>query len=283
MNDPGADRAIIFLHLPKCAGTTLNRLIEWEYPAKEIYSIDPSYFRWSHRKLMRLPSERLARLRVFKGHMPFGLHRRLARPATYITFLRDPVERMISEYYFILQHHLHPQHRQMQKLTLEQHATGTPHHNVQTKLIAGRGDYPDFLAGECNEEILALAKENLAKYFTFAGLTERFDEGLAALKLLFGWNINRYAHFNVTPRLRPKKDKVPVETQSLIAERNKYDVRLYEHVKDAYPAALAPLGDRVGEELESIRSAKVSGRAASAWYLTSSAVRKAISRAYSAI
>ena len=55
MNDSTPDRAIIFLHLPKCGGTTLNRIIEWEYPATRIFSVDPSYFRWSHRKLMRLP------------------------------------------------------------------------------------------------------------------------------------------------------------------------------------------------------------------------------------
>lgn len=283
MKDSVSDPAIIFLHLPKCGGTTLNRLIEWEYPAWEIFSIDPSYFRWSHRRLMRLPPQRLARIRVFKGHMPFGLHERLARPATYITFLREPVDRVISEYYFILHHYLHPQHKRMQKLTLEQYASGTPHHNVQTKLIAGRGDHPDFLAGDCNEEILTLAKQNLAKHFTLAGLTERFDEGLAALKLMFGWNIARYAHFNVTPRRRPKKESVPAETQAMIAERNKYDVRLYEHVEAAYPRVLAPLGDRLAAELESIRSAKALDKAASTWYMTTSAMRKAISRVYSNI
>jgi len=39
--------ALIFLHVPKSAGTTLNRLIEWEYPLFEMYSVDPVFFRWS--------------------------------------------------------------------------------------------------------------------------------------------------------------------------------------------------------------------------------------------
>jgi len=283
VNDATADRAIIFLHLPKCAGTTLSRLIEWEYPARQIYSIDPSYFRWSHRKLMRLPSKRLARMLIFKGHMPFGLHARLPRPATYITFLREPIERVISEYYFMRHHRLHPQYRRLQTLSLEKYAAGTPHHNVQTKLVSGRGDYPDFLAGDCNDETLALAKNNLAKHFTFAGLTERFDEGLAALKLLFGWNLSRYAHFNVTGRVRPKKDTIPAGTQALIAERNKYDVRLYEYVRLAYADALKAFGNRLNDELESVRSAKALGPLDSALYVTASAVRKAIIRAHAAL
>jgi len=37
--------ALIFLHMPKSAGTTLNRLIEWEYPLFEMYSVDPVLFR----------------------------------------------------------------------------------------------------------------------------------------------------------------------------------------------------------------------------------------------
>ena len=39
--------AVIFLHLPKAAGSTLNRLIEWEYPLFQMYSIDPVFFNWS--------------------------------------------------------------------------------------------------------------------------------------------------------------------------------------------------------------------------------------------
>ena len=66
--------ALIFLHMPKSAGTTLNRLIEWEYPLFEMYSVDPVFSRWSRARLWRLPQRRLQKFRVFKGHMPFGLH-----------------------------------------------------------------------------------------------------------------------------------------------------------------------------------------------------------------
>jgi hypothetical protein len=65
---------IIFLHLPKTAGTTLNRLIEWEYPLGEMYSVDPVLFEWSFARLRRLSKRRLRKTRMFKGHMLFGLH-----------------------------------------------------------------------------------------------------------------------------------------------------------------------------------------------------------------
>ena len=33
--------ALIFLHIPKTAGTTLNRIIEWQYSPFAIFTMDP--------------------------------------------------------------------------------------------------------------------------------------------------------------------------------------------------------------------------------------------------
>ena len=75
---PGTpEEAIIFLHLPKTAGTTVNRLIEWEYGLTEMYSIDPVLFEWSAAHLRKLSPQRLKRIRIFKGHMLYGLHKAL--------------------------------------------------------------------------------------------------------------------------------------------------------------------------------------------------------------
>src|SRR5882724_1927478 len=40
-----AEEALIFLHVPKSAGTTVNRLIEGEYPLFQIFSVDPVFSR----------------------------------------------------------------------------------------------------------------------------------------------------------------------------------------------------------------------------------------------
>jgi hypothetical protein len=100
MASANAAEAVIFLHLPKTADTTLNRLIEWEYPLFEMYSIDPVFFRWSGAHSQKVPERRLKRTRVFKGHMWFRLHEILPQPATCITVLREPVDRVVPAFYF---------------------------------------------------------------------------------------------------------------------------------------------------------------------------------------
>ena len=48
-----------------------------------------------------------------------------------------------------------------------------------------------------NPAVLTAAKENLARQFIVVGLTERFDETLALLKVVLGWKVNRYRSFRV--------------------------------------------------------------------------------------
>ncbi len=279
---PVDSSTLIYLHLPKCGGTTLNRLIEWEYPIHRIYSVDPSFFRWSYYSLLRWSPRRLARLRVIKGHMPFGIHQRIPGPSTYITVLREPVERVISEYYFARHYRLHPQHRRMQKLSLEEYATTTTHHNLQCKLLAGLPAPRDFLAGPCTEQTLDAAKANLARHFTLAGLTERFDETLALFKVLFGWKLNHYASFNVTA-VRPRSDSVPSATKRLIADRNRFDVALYEHVLPAFDQALDTHRESVTAALADVRRAGALSPLQSTAYQAASSLRKAIARIHSAM
>src|SRR5207245_9220276 len=93
--------ALIFLHIPKTAGTTLNRIIEWQYGPFAIFTMDPYRIRATPERLKRLPERRRRRLQVVRGHMFYGLHESLPQGASYFTMLGDPVARALSTYYFI--------------------------------------------------------------------------------------------------------------------------------------------------------------------------------------
>jgi Galactose-3-O-sulfotransferase len=277
---PAANNAetLIFLHIPKSAGTTLNRLIEWEYPLSKMYSVDPVLSKWSRAHLWRLPRGRLKRFRVFKGHMPFGLHTILPQPATYVTVIRDAVERVISAYYFMSNYILHPNYWKFRKeaWTLEDFVRRSPRENVQTKMIAG-ADYD----APCTKETLLKAKENL-QYFSVIGLTERFEESLALMKLRFGWKLASYSSFNVT-RTRPKKRDLPQSTLDLIADRNRFDVELYECAANIFAEAVNNHAAEISCVLRELESARINDPFAAALFSVKAATRKAVNRAYSAL
>jgi hypothetical protein len=277
-----AESAVIFIHIPKCGGTTLSRIVESEYDPLRIFSIHPVFFLWSYRRLMRWPAERLRRMQAFQGHMPFGIHRRLPQPASYFTFLRDPVERVVSAYYFARNYRLHPKHAQMCRLTLEQYVQTSPNHNVQCKLLSSRRFVGNYHGGDCDGDTLKSAQDNIASHFSLVGLTGRFDESLALLKIIFGWNVARYERSNVTKR-RLQKSDLPPSTLELIAERNKYDLALYEEAIPVFNATRRKYEDEIQNELARLRKARAMSGRESRYYSIASRTRGAISRIHSAL
>ena len=267
--------------MPKTAGTTINRLIEWEYPLSEMYSIDPVFSEWSAAHLRKLPPSRLKKIRMFKGHMLFGLHEVLPQPATYITVLRDPTDRMISAYYFMRNYKLHPLYWKFrrEKWTLEDFVKRSPRNNVVCKILAG-AEYRK----PCTADICETAKENLLRYFSVVGLSEHLEESLALMKLRFGWKLQRYSSFNVT-RTRPRKADVPRSTLDLIEEKNSYDISLYECAANVFQTAVkthAAEVNQITRELDSAR-ARTQTPLGSTLFSIRAAGRKALSRAYSSI
>ncbi|MGI8890093.1 MAG: sulfotransferase family 2 domain-containing protein [Chthoniobacterales bacterium] len=275
------NEAVIFLHLPKTAGTTVNRLIEWEYPLAEMYSVDPVLFRWSAAHMHKLSPERLKKIRMFKGHMTFGLHETLPQPATYITVLRDPVDRVISAFYFMRSYKLHPLYWKMRRenLTLEDFVRRSQRDNIQAKIVAGA-----LYETICTPDILEQAKHNIRHHFSVVGFSERLEESLALMKLRFGWHLNTYSSFNVT-RSRPKKKDLPKSTLDLIHEKNAFDIELYEFGREHFEKAVAANPDevaRIAAELKTARS-RAQGSLEATLFNARSAARKAINRVYSAL
>ena len=276
-----AEEAVIFLHVPKTAGTTLNRLIEWEYPLFQMYSVDPVFFRWSASHLWRLPPQRLKKTRVFKGHMLFGLHKVLPQPATYISVLRDPIDRVISAFYFMRSYKLHPLHWKFrrEKWTLEDFVRRSPRDNVQCKILAG-AEYN----APCTEEIFERAKQNLLRHFSVVGLSERFEESLALMKLRFGWKLQRYASFNVT-RARPRKHDLSKATLDLMLEQNSFDIGLYDCAAKLFEDAVNRNAGEVDQILRELKGARARTQDPfrSALFSIQAAGRKAINRVYSSM
>jgi galactose-3-O-sulfotransferase len=247
-------KALIFLHIPKTAGTTLNRIIEWQYSPFEIFTMDPYRIRATPERLKRLSESRRRRLRMVRGHMFYGVHEYLPQGATYFTMLREPVARALSTYYFILRRPLNPLHRKVKKerLSIEDCIRLFPErHNLQCRLIAGVKD----ASSTGDERLLDMAKEHLTKSFSVVGICERFEESLMLMATTFDWEIPFYKNCKVS-KTRPQINPSTVE---MIRDHNRLDVELYEFSKRLFEESLQKTAGAVREGLAALRALPAPG------------------------
>lgn len=172
---------------------------------------------------------------------------------------------------------LHPDYWKFRRQgrTLEDFVRRLPRENVQTKMIAGV-DYD----APCTVETLLKAKEKL-QHFSVVGLTERFEESLALMKLRFGWNLKSYSSFNVT-HTRPKKRDLPQSTLDLIAERNRVDIELYDCAAKIFAETINKNAAEVRRVLRELESTRIKDPLGAALFSMGATTQKAINRAYSA-
>ncbi|MHB1348522.1 MAG: sulfotransferase family 2 domain-containing protein [Desulfobulbaceae bacterium] len=242
MNDKSV---LFFLHVPKAAGSTLHVILDRHYPPSETYTIDGLDVRASIEKFVNLPSDELERLKLVKGHMPFGLHRYIASPTAYVTFLREPVERVISYYYYVRRSPSHYLHQKVVRNNLSlqgfvEARLTTEVYDFQTKLIAGVES--ELHRWEYDHSLLEKAVTNLDRYFSVVGVSELFDESLLLMKYSLGWHFwPFYRKQNVT-KGRAKIDRLPDNTIQLIYNGNSLDSALYEHALRKLRAGLILAG-----------------------------------------
>jgi sulfotransferase famil protein len=248
---------IIFTHVPRTAGTTLITILERQYrPDQQFYFYVREKFGTTDEALeefMQLPEKKRSRLKVLQGHVSFGLHRYYNR-YTYIALFRDPVERVVSYYYYVINQPGHYLHNIVlaNRMRLEEFVKAglsTEFDNIQTRQISG---VEGVSYGKCTGKMLEIAKLNLVRHYTIAGLTERFDETVMLMKQHFGWNYPLYSRRNVQKN-KPGKDKIPESTVKLIEQTNALDVELYRFAKKKFERLLSEQDESFHKELNKLK------------------------------
>lgn len=269
--DSSADRVLLYLHIPKTAGTTLTSCIYDGCCAPDYYQAENGrlhsgvyyYPKNFHKDADPLHPEEVLRairrpdVRAIVGHFPFGIHQALARPATYITVLRNPVDRLMSLFHHITTFDNHEWHQDVVSKGMSIETFIDTYRcretdNDQTRRISGME--PPF--GECTTEMLEQAKVNLARHFTVVGLTERFDETLVLVRRAFGWSQDAAYWPRLVNKKRPSSAGLPASSLDAILSRNQLDLDLYSYACELFESLIQEQPPGFQKEVETLVETK---------------------------
>jgi len=223
-----------FVHIPKTAGTSLANALD--KVCGPYYNITPRKYSDNaneHRVHMWAAVRDFIfnqdirpddlKYMLFSGH----LHRHYVDviceklPETRLfTYLRDPVDRVISDYRYCLTpaHPLSEATRAEFKSVVD-FAASKKHCNAMTKYLVGRGDFPD---GEIVDFV--------SRRFEFIGLAERFEESNRVLSAILDIPLIKMRSLNVTQKTAENNIEVSDDIRREIRGLNHQDALLYEYV-----------------------------------------------------
>lgn len=253
---------LIFMHIPKSGGMSLFASLSkvLENPIADLYN-------HSRQTLMNAPLLMQDTTKAaYCGHFSIGLHQWLSRPSYYVSFVREPVSRLLSLYFFLLEH-WPEMHARLTRLSIAGKKTLPEFHldfadwfiaktareenfltspsaeldNGMVRRFSGYGLNP----APCPNVALAKAIENIEKYFSFVGLVERYSESIDLMATLFGLPGLKENHVNRTGKKSRENHGLSTAAVSKIRKMNQLDQALYNWVSNNFDSRknnLRPIG-----------------------------------------
>lgn len=233
-------KKLLFLHVPKTAGTSLNFFLFRQYFRGEFLFMYSEYARYwntdgNFAKQFRTHQDQIHGV---SGHFSYGFHQLLGTPSTYLTFLRDPVDRVISQFDHYARDPSGVLYSDIKKgLTLYdilEEKRFSDFNNQMTRFIAGwRTEVlPEFTGWHNSKEFLKVAMNNIEKDFVMVGTDENLVRHVRDLGAVMGWRPFRLERHNEGRADFHRILRRDVDLVKRIREANELDQELFSHFRE---------------------------------------------------
>ncbi|RQH24139.1 sulfotransferase family 2 domain-containing protein, partial [Okeania hirsuta] len=229
MNTEGSQLEIISVHVPKTAGTAFKKVLEQVYGFESVIVDYPG----AHRKRFNNQWEaRKSQIKVIHGHFGVNKYEKYFPEAKKIAWIRHPIHRLISHYFFWLNHPLNKIENTSQRLLVE--------NQISLLEFAQLPDIKNITSRFLNRREVT--------DFYFVGIQELFKEDLNELKEQLGWGDFdiEYTNKNTYSNYEKKIQNILSEPKLIhkLEEINSDDVEFYQ-------AALKNREERINKEKKS--------------------------------
>jgi hypothetical protein len=212
-----------FLHIPKCAGSTIRTLIAQNYPASSVIGFNGN---WDDIIWFRCtPEEYKRQYSIVHGHFPWNMHFGLNSDFRYFTVLRNPVDRHFSDYFYQKRWSDAPLHSDIvsRPISLESWAAIFSESpllsDYQVRYIVD-----DLFSEQIPFSYADFAYERVRDEFCAFGIAERFSESVLLIAKALGWKRVLFESRNVGERT----NEVSSTLRRQAAQHLEIDIRFYD-------------------------------------------------------
>jgi hypothetical protein len=221
---------IAFIHIPKCGGTTISRYLVDLYGARRSASVG----RRTEGALLALDEphdlwvKRTSGRRLMYGHVTWPklsdrLNTLFTEPFGAMTIVRDPLERAISEYQFVLRTPRHVRFRVVSRMSPEQF------------LIEGHGPNRlcQFIGGSNQPGAATACLDTIQRQFVAVGVLHELSSFVTRLGTSLRVPAVDLPCFNASPTSSVDVGRrIPPSIQSRFRDANQDDYQIFQWVLD---------------------------------------------------
>lgn len=225
MNESSPQNTHIFLHIEKTAGRSINKLLDENFEEDRVLHLYPDPI---GENVFDATLKLRRGLVLLMGHVDFGIHEQFAiSNPMYFTFVRGPVERLISEFnYFKNRNKALPESKWRRKNRIIDECNSLA--DFARSPFRIRNPLASRVCGKMFGKPVAfeIAKETIEKWFSFVGVTELMDESLQLMSVALNVNFGKAPRVNQTVRPElPISERERIE--EMMRESDAIDFELY--------------------------------------------------------
>jgi len=212
---------VLFLHMPKCAGTSIRKQLEGHPEAIRLNTLYSDNL--TAKDIEHFAEQNAEKSDIYFGHFWYGIHRYIPRPSRYVTVLRNPLTVITSVYFFRKYTVQDPSFVACETIydALDRHPDYFG--NIMTRYLAG------IPAGvPVDERAVEFACRKLDSRFDYVGFSESIVETCADLSRYFGVLLEPVVH-NETP---PSQERAMLDSARFRETARhccRHDFAVYSH------------------------------------------------------
>lgn len=204
---------LVSLHIPKTAGTSFRNILKEQFSNKSVVRLDIYDSGVIHLDEKNYTKTELkSHVKIIHGHFKYpDLIQKfdISEDVPFITWLRDPVARVVSNYYFLLK-------------IIADRLKEKPEENLLNRVAKS---LKEFAAQEETQNVMSKFLVGLElEQFKFIGIQDSFESELERLVKTMGWEKVKNIKHNVTGKTTPPIDE---ETLEFIKKVNQKDIELF--------------------------------------------------------